>query len=492
MAKRTAIIDIGSNSARMVVYEKSSRFAFHLLKEIKSRVRIADGAYANDGFLQEIPMQRAFDALQSFATIIHSLNCQKTFCVATSALRDAPNSKEFINRIKTQLSINIKIIDGKQEAYYGGLSSINLLKKPIKEATTIDIGGGSTELAKIVDGNIVDTYSIDIGTVRIKELFSDKKDSFHKVQSFILKELESVPAHFTSSTLIGIGGTLRFLSSLIMEREHYPLQTLHGFEYAIKEYKNFIDDLATSKILELKKFGVKKERLDTMREGCTIFSCLIQVFNASKLITNGTGVREGVYLEDLLRSSAKKFPENFKVSQRSLSDRFILDHNDSKAVSHNALKIFDALAYIHQIDPCYKSELEVASKLYSIGRKLSFYQEHLHSFYFIINNLNYGFSHKEKILIALLVKYHTKKLPSYDDVEAFRILLPDISIVNWLSFILSLAKALNTNLNHEKMNFIYENHTLTIQSKTPIYLAKESIKKLVKPASFAIVIKNIS
>src|SRR5660397_1492 len=88
MAKRTAIIDIGSNSARMVVYEKSSRFAFHLLTEVKSRVRIGEGAYKCEGLLQEVPMQRAFDALSDFVSIIKSLKCHKTFCVATSALRD--------------------------------------------------------------------------------------------------------------------------------------------------------------------------------------------------------------------------------------------------------------------------------------------------------------------------------------------------------------------------------------------------------------------
>jgi len=153
--------------------------------------------------------------------------------------------------------------------------------------------------------------------------------------------------------------------------------------------------------------------------------------------------------------------------------------------------LFETLSYIHQIDSKYKKELEVAAKLYSVGRKLSFYQEHLHSFYFIINNLNYGFSHEEKVLIALLIKYHTKKLPSFEDIEAYKTLLPDIKIINWLSFIISLAKCLNINVNCEKMSFSYENHTLTIKSKSNLYLAKESIKKLVKPASFAIVIELI-
>ncbi len=490
MAKRTAVIDIGSNSARMVVFEKSSAYAFHLIKEIKSRIRIGEGAYENSGVLQQIPMQRAYDTLEEFCQIIKNLKCRKTFCVATSALRDAPNAKEFTQRVKKELNLNIKIIDGKKEAYYGALASLNLLK-PIKNATTIDIGGGSTELASIVEGKIVDTISIDIGTVRLKELFFDKSNEVEKAKQFIDKKLQKLPDHFKSDTIIGIGGTIRAFSDIVMKKMNYPLETIHGFEYSIEEFRYILNQIITSNTLELKNYGVKKDRYDTMREGCTIYKELIDSLGAKNTITNGAGVREGVYLQDLLRSSNQRFPQNFKVSARSLSDRFIDNTKESLHVSKLSQKLFDALEYLHQIEPKYKEELQIAAKLYSVGRILSFYQEHLHSFYFILNNLNYNFSHNQKVLIALLVKYHTKKLPSYEDVKAYEILLPNIEIVNWLSFIISLAKCLNANFSNTNLEFVYENHTLKIKSPEKLFLAKECIKKLVKPASFAIVIETV-
>jgi exopolyphosphatase/guanosine-5'-triphosphate,3'-diphosphate pyrophosphatase len=490
MAKRTAIIDIGSNSARMVVYEKSSSFAFHLLKEIKSRIRLGEGAYELGGELQSEPMQRAYDALSEFVSIIKNLKCTKTFCVATSALRDAPNAKEFTKKIKKELNLNIKIIDGKKEAYYGALSAINLLK-PFEDAITVDIGGGSTELAKIEDNKIVDTISIDLGTVRLKELFFDNKTDIKGAKKYIEKKLESLPSNFKSKTIIGIGGTIRAFSDLVMKKMDYPLKTIHGFEYNLEEFNYLLKQIISSKSIdELKTIGIKKERLDTMKEGCFIFNSIVKSIESLHIVTNGAGVREGVYLEDILRASNKKFPANFKVSVKSLSDRFIDNTKENLYISNISLKLFDALDYLHQIEPKYKEELRVASKLYNVGRKLSFYQEHLHSFYFIINNLNYNFTHEQKVLIALLVKYHTKKLPSYEDVMAYKKLLPDIHIVNWLSFIISLAKCLNSNLGRVKLDFSYENHTLTIKSPQKLFLAKECIKKLVKPASFAIVIKQ--
>ena len=96
MAKVTAVIDIGSNSARMAIYEKTSRYGFRLIYESKSRVRISEGCYENAGALQEIPMQRAISALREFRAIAKQHNAKKLFCVATSAIRDAPNKAHFL------------------------------------------------------------------------------------------------------------------------------------------------------------------------------------------------------------------------------------------------------------------------------------------------------------------------------------------------------------------------------------------------------------
>ena len=125
MAKITTIIDIGSNSMRMVVLKKTSRFGFHLINESKCKVKISEGCYQNGGNLQQIPMQRAFEALKSFLNISSALKSRKILCVATSALRDAPNKAEFVSRVSKELGLNIKVIDGSKEAYYGGVAALD-------------------------------------------------------------------------------------------------------------------------------------------------------------------------------------------------------------------------------------------------------------------------------------------------------------------------------------------------------------------------------
>jgi exopolyphosphatase/guanosine-5'-triphosphate,3'-diphosphate pyrophosphatase len=159
----------------MVIYEKTSRFAFHILHEAKSRVRISEHAYQNGGNLQEIPMQRAYEALENFLTIISSFKARKTLCVATSALRDAPNQKDFISKIKNSIGLNIKVIDGQREAYLGAIACANLLPEQ-ENALSIDIGGGSTEFSLINKKDISSNISLNLGTVRLKELFFDFND----------------------------------------------------------------------------------------------------------------------------------------------------------------------------------------------------------------------------------------------------------------------------------------------------------------------------
>ncbi|MFA9373808.1 MAG: Ppx/GppA phosphatase family protein, partial [Poseidonibacter sp.] len=206
MAKITTIIDIGSNSMRMVVLQKSSRFAFNLINETKSKVKISEGCYENNGNLQEIPMQRAYESLKSFLNISKSLKSRKIICVATSALRDAPNAKEFISKIQKDLGLSIKVINGETEAYYGGVAALNLVDK--NSFVTIDIGGGSTEFCFVKDGNIEKSMSLNIGTVRIKELYFNKND-IDGARNYILDNLKKIFEQNIEipDTAIGIGGS---------------------------------------------------------------------------------------------------------------------------------------------------------------------------------------------------------------------------------------------------------------------------------------------
>jgi exopolyphosphatase/guanosine-5'-triphosphate,3'-diphosphate pyrophosphatase len=461
----------------MVIYEKTSRFAFHLLYESKSKVRLSQNAYQNNGHLQADAMDRAFNALADFVNIISSFKARKTLCVATSALRDAPNKKEFTQRVKNKLKLNIKIIDGEREAYLGGIACANLL--PIqKDAMTIDIGGGSTEFAHINLKSIKETISLDLGTVRLKELFFDKNDVDGAIK--YIDEKLHVLDNIETSKLIGIGGTFRAITTSIMKQNRFPLRKLHAYECDINEFNAFLENvLSASDEKELKKLYIKENRYDIIKPGSLILQRVIKKLAINELITSGVGVREGVYLSDLLRTSKDKLPVNYNTSVRHILDAHVSDKEYSNNLNKLSKKLFDILQDKFSLDALYRRDLAIAAKLYPSGGSIHQFAQNRHSYYLLQSSLEYGFTQKQMVLISTLVRYAKRRLPSSAHIEKYQVLLPDVRTLNTLSYILTLSIYL---LSHRPRNIDFElcldGNKLIVDSKDKMYLAKEDLATL--------------
>lgn len=476
MAKRVAVIDIGSNSARMVIYEKTSRFAFHILHEAKSRVRISQNAYQNGGNLQEVPMQRAYDALEDFLCIIASFKARKTLCVATSALRDAPNKGEFLQRVKSGLGLAIKVIDGEREAYLGAIACANLLPQQ-QNALSIDIGGGSTEFSLIHNKDILTKISLNLGTVRLKELFFDFNniDGAKKLIDAELDKLSTLDA----TSLIGIGGTFRAISYAIQTNSNHPIEKLHAYKPNYKEFELFLEKILDADEEGLKKLGIKSSRFDVIKPGALILLRVLKRFKIKELITSGVGVREGAFLADLLRSSKDKFPANYNPSVRYLLDAHIDDLSHANLLAKVAKELFDLTCDTLKIEKKYRYELGLAAKLCMSGSTIHFYSYNKHSYELIEDALEFGFTHEQIVLIATLARFSKRKLPSSSHIERFEALLPEAYQLSALSYLLSLSVAL---LSHRPRNvdftLHFENGIVEVASKKSLYLAKESVEKL--------------
>jgi len=476
LAKRVSVIDIGSNSIRMVVYERTSRYAFHLLHEEKSKVRISQNAYKYNGALQEEPMERTFNALSDFLQISNSFKSRKLLCVATSALRDAPNKKEFLDRVKKKLKINIKIISGEKEAYFGGIACANLLPTQSK-ALSIDIGGGSTEFSYINDKNVTNTISLKLGTVRLKELFFDNNDTDGAIR-YIDTQLESLTTQDVH-TLIGIGGTFRALSSAIQQNSNYPLNRLHAYEYSCDTLSDYINKILNANNQELFSLGIKNNRFDVIKPGTLILQRVLHKLNIKNIITSGVGVREGVYLSDLLRNSAHKFPHNYNTSVKYLLDSHIKDTSFSTQLNVLSKKLFDLTHEDFNIDKKYRYELAIAAKIYPTGSNVHFFSQNKHTYYLVQNALEYGFSHQSNTLIATLSKYAKSRLPASSHLLKYKDLLPSENITNRLSYLLSLSISL---LSHRPRNIDFDlsfkDGVLSVDSKKVLYISRDAVNKL--------------
>jgi len=444
VAKITAIIDIGSNSLTLVIYKKTSRLAFYELHRQKYKIKIGEGSYNKDGVLQPEPMKRAYEALKDFSYIIKAYKCRKTLCVATSALRDAPNKKEFIKQVEQGLGIMIKVIDGHKEAYFGALAAINLLPD-FPEFTTIDIGGGSTEFAKVIKGKIVKTTSLQLGHVRV----SEKCQNIYDKELFILEELKKLDEEFFSKTVVTIGGTAREIAKYIQKKEDYPLyKCLHSYIYTKDKSTKYLEKLVNYDKDKLKKY-ISKNRVDTIQDGALVLLLTLQRLDAQKIVVSQKGVREGVYLSDLLRRFNGKFPVNFKLNQRILIDRFAEVPKVNNYYQNIANKLYPCLFD----DKTYQETVSFCSKLLLLNDM---------NFYSWIEFLNFGYTHYEKVLIAYLMQSFSDEELDEKLYKKYKELLPDFEVIKKLFFILNLTSLLAKNMKIQNIKVEKQDDMLDI------------------------------
>lgn len=488
MAQCTAVIDIGSNSMRLAVFQKTSRFAFHILHEAKSSVRLSENAYKNGGYLQKEAMDRTARAIGEFLSVAQSFGARKILCVATSALRDAPNAALFLSRIRREHNLSIKVISGEKEAYFGGMACANLLP-PVDNALTVDVGGGSSEFALLRNGKVEHLFSLNIGTVRIKELFYDT-DNMSGAIEYIDEALKDLP-DFNTQTLIGIGGTFRAITRSLMKKEEYPLKKLHAYTTDDTSFLRFTEQLQEAAPKKLRSLFIKSDRFDTIKPGALILDRIIRHTKSKTLMCSGVGVREGVFLSDLLRNAGDRFPANYNPSVRYLLDTQALQSDHTLQCAHLAKRLFDLLHLHLQIDPLFKHEMVIAAKLLSIGVGVRYYAYQRHSHYLAMNALDYGLTHPQIALISHLLLFK-KSSCSADLVpkNSYGPLLPDDATLNNLSMIIWLSHILlASRVPSSELELSFENSTLTVQGKN-LYMAREQLKNIVLSKNLTLILKD--
>jgi exopolyphosphatase/guanosine-5'-triphosphate,3'-diphosphate pyrophosphatase len=168
MKEHIGIIDLGSNTTRLIVMEYRAKHSFHLIDEVRETVRLAEGVSA-DNLLQPQAIYRAVAAMNMFYSLCRATNVNHVVAVGTSALRDAANQSDFLAMLKHETGLEMRVLSGEEEAYYAYLGAVNSL--PIINGAVIDIGGGSTEIAEVCNRNFARWTSQPVGTVRYTERY---------------------------------------------------------------------------------------------------------------------------------------------------------------------------------------------------------------------------------------------------------------------------------------------------------------------------------
>lgn len=431
--EKTAIIDLGSNSVRLIIILIQKGKHYKLIEQEKEMVRLGENLY-EDNLLKEEAMERTLKTLRLFRDLIESQGAENVILTATAAVRNANNKDVFLEKIKNEFGWDFQVISGEREAYLGYLGVINTINE--KNFYIADIGGGSTEISLVENRKLVNSISLNYGSVTL--------ENNEELLSKILAEIHWLKK--PGLPLVGLGGTIRSFAKIYKKNSSYPVDKLHNLEISLDDAKKTIDIVIKKKVEDLHKVnGLDKSRTDIIIPGLKIFNSIIKVCKTNKIIISGNGLREGLFFEYLLRD--KKEPIFKDVRHKSIKNlmyNYEVNKKHVKNVKKIAGDLFNSTLSLHGIPEDNLKYLEYAASLHDLGIYIDYYSHHRHSGYLIMNSSLDGFNHKELIILSSLAGKHRNK--SYKvDFTRFRNLISkeDIHLITVLSLLLRIAENLD-------------------------------------------------
>jgi len=430
-SQRIAIIDVGSNSFRLIVMTYRHGYCFQLTDEVRETVRLVRGL-GTAGKLSREAMSHAVEVMRMYAAFCRASNIQDIVAVATSAVREAANRVEFLSRVQRETGISVRLLSGEEEAYYGYLAAVN--STTLCNGFVIDLGGGSLEITRVADRLPRETTSLTLGAVRATEEWlpniPPSKEQVARFRKHIREQLAPLKWFRLQGDwqLVGQGGSLRNLARIAQKQSNYPLDELHGYELSASDVRKIAKLLEGMTLDErLRVNGMKPDRADIALAAAIVIEECLRHAGAETLLVCSQGLREGLFYERFFNGKRTSdtppmFANVREASVVNVAHLYNFQERHARHVAHLSLSMFDQLAALEN-DPVRFTAAErellwAACMLHDIGMNIDYNDHHRHSYYLILNSGLPGFTHRELALIALAAKYHRKGTPSTAEIGA--------------------------------------------------------------------------
>ena len=418
---RYAAIDIGSNSIRMEAAEVAAGQSTVLASD-REVTRLGESVFRL-GAVSEEAMKATCEVLARMAVLYHKLEVVGVRAVATSAIRDTRNKREFLDRASEAAGTHVEIISGREEARLIHLGVESVWPQAGKRVIIVDIGGGSAEIIAAEDGHLRDAYSKPLGAVRLNEIFLHDDPptplQLHQMHEFIEDKLSSAfrrlgklnwdRAIATSATAAAVAGAVaRVPRSQRDEIDRRRIPTA--------QVRALYRKLAERNLAGRRKItGIGPKRAEIIVPGVAVLLSFLQEFRLPAVYYCRAGVRDGIIADLAARNVGAELSRLSRDQRREVEDmgrRYGVSIEHARNVAHIASLLFSALQPLHQLAPANGKLLEAAACLIDVGHYVSNSSHHKHSYYVVSNSDMPGFTERERLLVAALCRYHRKSLPS--------------------------------------------------------------------------------
>ena len=474
MINKVAVIDIGSNTIKLVIYIQSNKeLMFKELLTVKVRARLKEHLNESDILTTE-GFNILVETLQYFKHILNKYKVKNITCIATATLRSAKNFDYISNSIREKTSLIINVLTEYEEAYYGYFAIKNTINK--LEGVTIDIGGASTEITHFKQRKIINYHSFPFGVLSLKFKFIKgtlpTPEERKNMQKFVFEHMKRVPWILDiGSPIITIGGSAKTIMKFHLHYSKHPLQDIHYYEVKGSDIYNVYKILSNLSLDELKQEkSIPKDRLDTIFPAIEILNELINVSNSDTIIYNNNGLREGILFSryDMLMDNGVSKQINYFMG---IINKNKIDVKNISNLSKIVYKYIDLFIknkkYVFESDELF---LMYGSHLFNLGGFIMSNLISLQNFNYLISIKNINMSHKDRVKLALIASFYNestfkKMLKPFEkwftNIEILNIFLLG-SIVK-LAFYLHKSKirelfiSVNTDMRYMKIKLITNN-----------------------------------
>lgn len=450
-------IDLGTNSVRLLVVRLNPNGSYNIILQQKEVIRLGEGEYIENKLTTQA-MERAIRIITHLIELAKSRGAEEFVAVATSATREASNGEELCDRVEEQTGIRINIISGSEEArlIWLGISSGVDLKG--ENALFIDIGGGSTEIIIGTQYEPIFLRSLKLGAIRTTGTHvTPEKDgriseeTLSKLRRYVGQEIVHIARNIKKCEIhqaYGSSGTILSLEAIA--GSHKQFQSTHIPGYIRIEELDFLITFLAALPLSIRREvqGLNPDRADIIIAGAIILHEVLKTTKMQGIEISSRSLRDGLVVDYISRIPAFSHPEQISIRERSVRHLGKLCHIDET----HATQIVKLSTELYQSGmkiglfeyPEYAGELlSYAAYLHDIGQFISFSNHHQHTYYLITEISLLGFNQHEVRLIALIARYHRKKLPRTRDIPFNDLERDEQRMVRILSLILRFAEDLD-------------------------------------------------
>ncbi len=481
---KTAVIDIGSNSVRIVIYEQTATGGHRIIDTSKLSARLG-GQLDDKQCLKKEAVNKLLRAMQHFKAICMQHHTISIRAAATAALRRAANKSEIINLVKRQTGIEIELLSGQEEAQFCFFGMIHSMS--VKDGFLIDIGGGSTELSLFRNRKLLKSVSIPIGCINAASFAMPEAanslagNELHEHICSLLMNSQWISAN-KNLPLIGVGGTIRTLANIHQSKTNYCFRVVHNYDLHLSDINQIYNGLISLPLEQKHKLvGLSTERADIITSGTAILLSCLKITDSQSICVCSTGLRDGLYKAESDQMTTKL------PLYGSIANICALYSTETaayrKQMSNMARYLFDTLAPLAKLPKEARSLLLAAAPLHRIGACIDFSQYSEHTFYLLIHAKLYGLTHREQLLTAAIAAYRSKNGARQQLARYSPILKDsDLSLVQQLGSLLRLTAALDQSrqqaIKQIKAELKDSKLTLYLKSTTSLELEYYETKQL--------------